>query len=56
MFQSLGCEVATMMSVNGETLKVGTHKGKQFLQSHSAILSSFHAYFLYGKFIENGNE
>ena len=49
MLQSLGCNVATMMFVDGQTITVGSTKGKEFLLSHPAILSSFNTFFLYGK-------
>ena len=49
MLQSLGCEVASMMFVDGQVVTIGTPKGKKFLQTHPAIISSFNAYFLYGK-------
>lgn len=49
MLESLGCEVASMMFVDGQVVTIGTPKGKKFLQTHPAILSSFNAYFLYGK-------
>ncbi len=49
MLQSVGCEVATMMFVDGQVSTViGTPKGKDFLQTHPAIVSSFNAYFQYG--------
>lgn len=49
MLQSLGCNVATMMFFDGQTVTVGTTDGKKFVLSHAAILSSFNSYFLYGK-------
>ncbi len=49
MLQSVGCEVATMMFVDGQVITVGTPKGKNFLQTHPAIVSSFNSYFLYGE-------
>ncbi len=48
MLQSVGCEVATMLFVDGQVITVGTPKGKNFLQTHPAIVSSFNAYFQYG--------
>ncbi len=49
MLQSVGCEVAAMMFVDGQVITViGTPKGKDFLQTHPAIVSSFGAYFKYG--------
>ena len=33
MLQSVGCEVATMMFVDGQVITVGTPKGKNFLQN-----------------------
>ena len=52
LLQSLGCEMATMMFLDGQTVTVGTPLGKQFLQSHPAIISSFNSFFLYGKLIK----
>ena len=49
MLESLGCEVASMMFIDGQVVTIGPPKGKKFLQTHPAILSSFNAYFLYGK-------
>lgn len=49
MLRSVDCEVATMMFVGGQEVTVGTPKGKKFLQTHPAIISSFNAYFLYGE-------
>ncbi len=51
--ESVGCEVATLMVFDGQTITVGSTKGKQFLHSHPAILSSFNAYFHYGNYLYN---
>ena len=47
--QQLGFEMAAMYYMNGEIMTVGTKKGKDYLTSHPAILSTFQAKFLYGK-------
>ena len=49
MLQSLRCDVASMIFVDGQVVTVGTPKGKKILQTHPAIISSFDAYFLDGK-------
>ena len=49
LLQSVGCEVATMMFVDGQVITVGTPEGKKFLQTHPAIISSFNSHFLYSK-------
>ena len=48
--QQLGCEMAAMYYLNGELVTVGSKKGKDYLTSHPAILATFQAKFLYGKF------
>ena len=49
MLESLGCEMSSMFyTSDGQTLTIGTAKGKKFLESHPAILSSFNTHFLYG--------
>ena len=41
--------MATMMFIDGKIVTIGTALGKQFLQSHPAIISAFNSFFLYGK-------
>ena len=47
--EQLGFEVANMYCLDGEVVTVGTRKGKAYLNSHPAILSTFQSKFLYGK-------
>ena len=37
-----------MFYIDGELLTVGTTKGKSYLNSHPAIISTFQSHFLYG--------
>ena len=48
LLQSVGCEMAGMMYVDGKIVTVGTELGKQFLQKHPAVLTSFNSFFVYG--------
>ena len=47
--QQQGFEMAAMYYMNGEIMTVGMKKGKDYLTSHPAILSTFQAKVLYGK-------